>query len=218
MSTLRRRWWIPSTGFVIAILIITGAAFCVGGPNYYFGKYSHAPRKQQPFGDGKLMPSETTTKPSHTPHFTTAEVQTESHTCGFNACSTIYNAYGLNPAEKQLRFRLGTDKRGTNFDPESLGTIHPDIVRVLTQDGFETNVLWQPATDDGEAIQSHLASGHPVLAMIRVKGLHWIVLTGNENGKTHIYDSLKQEVEKVDIATFVKERVLSAILVKPSPR
>lgn len=198
------------------MLILTGAAFCVGGPNYYFGKYAHSPQQHSRFGDGKYMPPDTRSHPSLIPHFTSAEVQTEPHTCGFHACSTIYKAYDLDPTEKQLRFRLGTDKRGTNFDPESLGTIHPDIVRVLTQDGFQTNVLWQPASDNGEAIKQHLTTGHPVLAMIRVKGLHWIVLASNDQGKTNIYDSLKPEVEQVDTTAFVQERVLSAILVNPA--
>ncbi len=191
------------SSIALFLLIGSGIAFCVGNPQYYHAKYQRPPNRSVP---------------SQGPFEYETETQTEPHTCGFHACSTIYRAYLLDPEEKKLRFRLGTDKQGTNFDPESLGTLHPDIVRVLAQDGFETNVLLQPAADDAKEIKAHLDSRHPVLAMIRVKGLHWVAIEGGYGEIGFVHDSLKQRNERIEIIPYVKEHVLSAILVKPQPQ
>jgi ABC-type bacteriocin/lantibiotic exporter with double-glycine peptidase domain len=187
-------------GALVLVLGLTGAAFCMGGPWYYSAKYSAA------------SPGVT---PTSTPVAFAAEVQTEGHTCGLHSVRAIYRAYGIDPDAAELRFRLGTDKPGHNFDPESLGTIHPDIVRVMEQDGFATRVVLRPTASDGEMVCEHLAAGFPVLTLVRVKGLHWIVLAEGKDGKARVFDSLKAEVEEVDAAEFVRSRVLGAILVKP---
>lgn len=187
-------------GVLVVVMGVAGVAFCMGGPAYYNAKYSSVP------------PGVT---PSDKPVTFAAEVQTEGHTCGLHSVRTIYRAYGIDPDARDLRFRLGTDKPGHNFDPESLGTIHPDIARVMRQDGFEVRVILPHREGDVVAMRQHLAAGFPVLTLVRVKGLHWIVLAEEQDGKSRVFDSLKEDVEEVDSAEFIRTRVISAILVKP---
>jgi ABC-type bacteriocin/lantibiotic exporter with double-glycine peptidase domain len=188
-------------GVLVVVMGVAGVAFCMGGPAYYSAKYS------------SVSPA---IMPTAVPVAFAAEVQTERHTCGLHSVRTIYRAYGIDPDAADLRFRLGTDKPGHNFDPESLGTIHPDITRVMRQDGFDVRVILRPTEGDGAEMRAHLAAGFPVLTLVRVKGLHWIVLAEGHDGKSRIFDSLKEDVEEVDSAEFIRTRVISAILVKPT--
>ena len=106
------------------------------------------------------------------------EVQTEPHTCGLHSLRSIYRSFGLEPDDYRLRARLGVDNPGLALDQNSTGTIQPDLYRVLDQDGFAfvADFSKQAKMD---AVYRHLASGHPVMALIQreeTEGMHWIVL------------------------------------------
>jgi hypothetical protein len=195
---------------VVAVVAAGLGSFCIGSPLYYSDKYQGPPAASEPF---------------ERPGLFTPEDQVEGHTCGFHAISSVYRAYGLDPAANRLRFRLGTDKRATNFDPESLGTLHPDMLRVLGQDGFDASVVLEPKSPESlQRVVMHIQSGHPAVALVRAPGLHWIVLAPpREHGTdaeptTLIVDSLQAEATTEVLRAFVTERVLSAVLIKPEAR
>lgn len=199
MTTARRVFLI---GFWIAVPLFTLviAGFCVGSPRYYSAKYSPAPG---------LSP------PTPLPLAIIPEVQTEPHTCGLHSLRSVYRAYAVDPDAARLRFRLGVDKPATNFDPESLGTIHPDIVRVAHQDGFDATILPTGGDDALPTIRAHVESGHPALALVRVNSLHWLVLAGIEGDEAIIADSLAEQPYREPLDAYVRGRVLSAILLRP---
>ena len=197
-----RRLAVRLSVLAIILLVIGCIAFCIGTPVYYHDKLE-AP--------GVRVASDAI------PGAWAPERQSEPHTCGFHAMWSLYRAYGVSPDHANLRFRLGTDMRATNFDPDSLGTIHPDMLRVLSQDGFVTSVLAVVSPDDNPRIRTHLEAGHPVLALIRVTGLHWVVLTGVEGEDVVICDSLQPELCREPLKAYVSERLLSGILVRPAP-
>jgi ABC-type bacteriocin/lantibiotic exporter with double-glycine peptidase domain len=181
-------------GFVVLVLL----GFCVGSLGYYVDKYNRAQGIAAPAAmPGPIRP----------------ERQTEPHTCGLHAIGASYTAYGVDPGAARLRFRLGVDKPATNFDPESLGTIHPDILRVLGQDGFEATMVGPSGA--AERIRTHLKDGHPVLALVRVNTLHWLVLAGLDGDELAVVDSLAEEPYREPFDAYVRDRVLSAILVRP---
>ncbi|MCC6971602.1 MAG: hypothetical protein IT434_15430 [Phycisphaerales bacterium] len=202
------RWRVVVLVGGCAVVALALASFCIGSPVYYVDKYQGAPA---------------VTKPTALPAAFTPEKQTESHTCGFHALSTVYRAYGLEPEAMRLRFRLGTDKRATNFDSESLGTLHPDMLRVLAQDGFTADLVLDPKSPESiERFGAHVRSGHPAVVLVRVTGLHWIVLAPalNESGEgetmTLVVDSLVESPTEAPLNGVISGRVLSAILISPS--
>lgn len=208
MLSMRWRVVVLVGGCILVGLAL--GSFCIGSPLYYADKYQGAP---------------TATAPAAIPATFTPEKQTEAHTCGFHALSTVYRAYGLEPEAMRLRFRLGTDKRGTNFDPESLGTLHPDMLRVLAQDGFGADLVLDPKSPASiERIAAHVRDGHAAVVLVRATGLHWIVLaptvdeTGAGEGETMtlVVDSLVEGPMPTPVAGIVSERVLSAILIRPN--
>lgn len=186
--------------FVLAIgITIVGIAFCVGGPRYYSGKYEPPASMQSPTTERvPLRPQQ----------------QTEPHTCGFHAVSSIYEAYGLDSEAASLRFRLGTDKRLTNFDSESIGTIHPDIMRVMDQDGFEVELLSPGSSDASTRLDEHLRAGHVALALVVVKDYHWVVIDRIDAGNYTICDSLQAEPYTEPAAAYLENRVKSLLLVR----
>jgi len=186
---------------VFLAFVSVSVFFCAGTPDYYSAKYSGPPTAQ---------------RPAEMPGLFVPDVQREGHTCGFHSAAAVYRAYGLDPEAARLRFRLGTDRLGNNLDPESLGTIHPDILRVLGQDGFDTTLLLARDAGRDAQLRDHLASGHPALALIRVEGLHWVVFTAVEGDDVVVCDSLRDGLQRERFADFVPGRVLNAILVKPS--
>jgi hypothetical protein len=129
---------------IASVLTVLLLAFCVGPPWYYFDKYAPSPSRALPAAFPEpLIP----------------EHQTEPHTCGLHTLSSIYTAYGLHVTAHDLRFRLGTDKPFTNFLTDSIGTIHPDMLRVLGQDGFRTELLFRSSTQTPARLAEHLAAG-----------------------------------------------------------
>ena len=191
---------------LIALLCIP--TFCVGGPGYYSSKYSPA-RGPRPTGTAAaLIP----------------EVQTEPHTCGLHALSSIYRAYGLDPDQFELRFRLGTDKPLTNFAADSTGTLPPDIERVVRQDGFRFSKLDPAAPETTEHLLAHLRLGHPALVLTHkgsmTSGLHWIAMSFSPSGGSNALtcDSLRPEPFEEDAAALLTTRARTLYLLSPQPR
>jgi len=197
---------------IVAALVtlggLTGAlTFCVGGPGYYSAKYAPAAHAAAAPAarPGALEPGE----------------QTEPHTCGLHAMSSLYRAYGVDPEAHRLRFRLGTDMPANWLIPDSRGTIHPDLLRVLRQDGFEAEVL----LDLGDAerlaqLRRHLEGGQCALTLIRTEAsgaLHWVVLSAQESepAAVSVCDSLSPTLYARPLDAFVRERVSSVVLVSP---
>lgn len=175
------------------------ATFCVGPPGYYGAKYSSAGAAS----------------PLAFPMIAEPERQTESHTCGLHALSSLYRAYGLDPERLRLRFRIGVDKPVSNLMPDSLGTIHPDIVRVLEQDGFTSEIVRPSAEDARARLADHLDRGHFALVLIRVNELHWVLFTGREGSEVEVCDSLEAENYRVSFEKYLAERVYSVVLIEP---
>ncbi len=192
----------------IIILTAVGAAvamtFCVGSPLYYFRKTRGVPadRLRTPV----VAPYPVAVVPDQ---------QTEPHTCGYHSIRAVYTAYGLDPDERRLRFRLGVDKPLNNLLPDSRGTIHPDMIRVLEQDGFACRVLlpWQ----DGAAplLAGHLRAGHLAIALTRANDLHWVVLSRSTDEVVLVADSLVEEPYAEPLDSYLDERVYSLLLVEP---
>jgi hypothetical protein len=193
-----RRWRTARLLTIISIpcLLLT---FCVGTPGYYVDKYSSA-------------------GPAHPVAFPVSpipELQTEPHTCGLHALSSLYHAYSLDPDRLKLRFRIGVDTPLSNFMPKSLGTIHPDMLRVLWQDGFQTELVRPGSSAAAARLADHLTDGHMALALIRVKEFHWVLLGGTINDKLIICDSLHESNYPEPLDTYLRDRIYSLLLVKP---
>ena len=187
------------------IIVIPGAvlSFCVGPPWYYADKYSAAAGPARP----TALPAEIV-----------PERQVEPHTCGLHSLSSLYRAYGLEAEAMRLRFRLGVDKPLSNLVPTSRGTIHPDMLRVLSQDGFMTTVVRPSSADAPERVSRHLANGHYAVALTKVNEFHWVVLgAGPEfsQGRVEVCDSLHEHKYLEPFEDYLADRVYSLLLVKP---
>lgn len=144
--------------------------------------------------------------------------QLESHTCGLLSLSAAYALYGLSPEEKNLRYRLGVDVPASPIDSTSTGTLHPDLLRVLVQDGFDCSM---PAVAAGgrEALMAHLQGGDAALLLIRRRetgGLHWVLCDAIEGGNLRIVDSLQPKPTVEPLDAYLAECVLSIILIRPA--
>lgn len=147
------------------------------------------------------------------------EAQFESHTCGLHTLRSIYRAYGLDPDEENLRVRLGVDVPTNPADRSSTGTLQPDLLRVLEQDGFVYELI---DLEQGRAAErawlGHLGSGHLAAVLIRrpqTGGMHWVVADRLESGKVMIADSLEPDPYLVDPRGYLEDCVLSVILMAP---
>lgn len=145
-------------------------------------------------------------------------LQLEDHTCGLLSLSSAYRAYGLSPEAKNLRFRLGVDRTAHPFDAESTGTLHPDLLRVLVQDGFRYHLLNPRRDDAADLLDAHLDSGNLALLLIRRRengGLHWVLTDRLEQDALRIVDSLREDVYTEPGGEFIRDHVLSVIAVAP---
>lgn len=201
-STARRRVIVYTTvAVVVALLLVILVPFCAGPPSYYSLKYGR---------------SDVPMHPKKVPAVFNPVKQTEPHTCGYCGIVAIYNAYGLDHQAAGLRFRLGTDVQLNQLVDSSTGTIPPDMTRVLEQDGFTTQTV-SAANDQMAALTLvHLRAGHPALAVIKVKGLHWVVLTSENDGQLTICDSLHDELYAKPTEAYLKNEVYGVMLVKPA--
>jgi hypothetical protein len=147
------------------------------------------------------------------------DAQTEGHTCGFHAVSSIYKSYGLDPVERRLRARLGTDNRSIIYDSTTTGSLHPDIYRVLAQDGFDCRFLDLEKADAQHALKDHLTQGRYALALIQRRengNMHWVVLAGLKESALKICDPLKPETYEEDLQDYWSKCILSINLLTPS--
>ena len=144
--------------------------------------------------------------------------QIEGHTCGYHAVSMIYAAYGVDADERRLGPRLGVDNQAVVHDPDSTGTIHPDIYRAMSQDGFDVFALDLDDEDASARLQTHLAGGGLALALIRRHesgGMHWVVLHRLEGDDIWVYDPLETEVLTEGLGHYWDRRLLSVLVVSP---
>lgn len=148
------------------------------------------------------------------------EAQFESDTCGLHTLRVIYKAYGLEPDHENLRARLGVDVPTNPMDPTSTGTLQPDLLRVLTQDGFLHKPL--DLSNDylaSETLTQHLDSGNMAALLIARKengNMHWVAAYRMAGDTIEILDSLFEESYTVNPSDFINQCVLSCILVEPS--
>ena len=147
------------------------------------------------------------------------EKQVEKHTCGLHSISAIYRSYGLDPKERRLRPRLGVDNIAFAYDASTTGCLHPDIYRVMTQDGFVCKGLDLTDPKSKAALKKHLDEKHSVLALIKRREtghMHWIVICGHKGDSLLICDSLKPEIYEENLDDYWNKCLLSLILVSPA--
>ncbi len=203
-----KRRTIVKTTLIVGLLALVSLGLIIGcglgSQQYYREKYS---------------PVEVDSTPINEPGSIIVQEQTEGHTCGYHALSSIYQAHGLDPQTMNLRFRLGVDKPAVPFDNETLGSIHPDIYRVGRQDGFVLTALEPDVEESKTKLCQHGDRGLYTLTLIRRKengNLHWIVLGRCHGGAVDVYDSLYPEPYQENIDDYFQNNILSLITVEPS--
>ncbi|MEO0475652.1 MAG: hypothetical protein AAF085_06745 [Planctomycetota bacterium] len=166
---------------------------------------------------GKYDPvEESTPKPTDVATTPKAGTQTEPHTCGWHAMSSMYTAYGLKGETFNLRFRLGTDEPAMRADKDSTGTLHPDLYRVLAQDGFTAEPLDLESDVAVDALQNHMAWQQLALVVVYRSTYHWVLVgPAGQAGELVVYDSLKDTPVTVPVDDLLDE-ALSITLVEPS--
>ena len=148
------------------------------------------------------------------------EVQLESHTCGLHTLRTVYSAFGMSPAEANLRLRLGIDRPGNPLDPESIGTLQPDMLRVLVQDKLSYERLYLSVPNAAEQLTSSLKGSKMAAALIRRRqngNLHWVALRYESDASVRVLDSLEKDPYVEQAQPFVDDCLLSCIVVSPTP-
>ncbi len=148
------------------------------------------------------------------------EAQLESHTCGLLTLRAIYKAYGMDPDKSNLRVRLGVDVPANPFDVESIGTMQPDILRVVVQDGFDYTIL-RKANGTAKDLLASLGDKHMAAALIRRRQnghLHWVALQYESPTAIKVIDSLATEPYSEPIEPFMDECLLSCIILSPAKK
>lgn len=145
-----------------------------------------------------------------------ARIQREGHTCGYHALAAIYEAYGRNPELARLRFRLGADMTVIPGFGGTKGTLHPDLLRVLAQDGFSYELLDPESAADGSELADHLGDGQPALILEKRAegGLHWVVADALQDGDLRLVDSLAENPRLVGDRDYLETQVISLILLR----
>lgn len=129
---------------------------------------------------------------------------------------SLYRAYGLDPDAFRLRFRLGTDEPAVQIDDETTGTLHPDLYRVLAQDGFATRTIDLDAAQTSD-LNKHLAADQLAIMLVYRKTYHWVLLSdGETTGQITVIDSLSDEPKQAALADVLRD-ALSITLVEPAP-
>lgn len=192
---------------VSVLVVLLGLSACVLLPNYVGQKQA-----------GKYEPVSGGARPTAVARTPVGERQTEPHTCGLHATRSLYVAYGLDPSVYRLRFRLGTDEPAIRADKQSTGTLHPDLYRVLAQDGFSASAVDLDASNASSEIEEHLQEGQLALAVVYRGTYHWVLLGRSEDGgRLTVFDSLVDDPVVVSIDSFLDDS-LSVTLVKPNHR
>ena len=158
-------------------------------------------------------------RPTAVPGSYTLEAQTEGFTCGVHALSTVYKAYGLDPAAERIRWRLGVDTKAVFYVSDSTGALHPDMYMVLAQDFFQVDTISLHKYDAWDELCAHLNTGHPAVLLIKRRengNLHWVVATRTlEDDKIEVYDSLFDE-PYAETPGLLTGHVVTAMRVKPT--
>lgn len=206
-----RLFYLLFRGCLITLAIGTLAPTC-----YFIGPPDSGPVRRS----GKYRASVTEQTLSETPAPLVGETQSEGHTCGMHSLSSIYKSYGLDPDVADLRFRLGVDRRANPLDGTTLGTVQPDILRVVHQDQFATALLdLQDPVPAKTHLKQHLHDGHYALTLIRRRqngNLHWVVVSAWQGDQLTIVDSLEDKPYPEPADDFIANHVLSVILMKPA--
>ena len=163
---------------------------------------------------GKYDPVTHTLPPSAPVREIEPERQQEGHTCGLHALESVYKSYGLDPEQYRLRFRLGTDKNTLPFVGDTRGTIQPDMLRVLNQDGFVTSPV---SPEETNQIRTHLETGYYAVAVVDRGVFHWVVLGELVGNNLVIVDSLSPTPFLQPFDDFLAEGAFNIILIKPAP-
>ena len=145
------------------------------------------------------------------------EAQFESDTCGLHSLRVVYKAYGLNPDKENLRARLGLNVPANPLDQSTTGTVQPDILQVLVQDGFRYELIKTDRSEAPKRLLEHLRAGNMAIVLIarRENGnMHWVAAHKEDAGRVMILDSLFEESYLEDPFHFFPEAVLSCILVQ----
>ena len=104
-----------------------------------------------------------------------------------------------NPDLENLRVRMGVDVPANPLDKTTTGTLQPDLLRVLTEDGFMFSLLDPDSPKAQATLEEHLQDGHQVIALIRRaenNNLHWVVLSGLSEDGLEVVDSLWQPTRR----------------------
>ena len=192
-------------GWGAKVLLLGGVAFvgCTACTQMYIA--THVP-------SGKYDPVTDESPPANPQAQIRPERQVEGHTCGFHSLESIYKSYGLDPESYRLRFRLGTDNPAVKLDSETTGTLQPDMLRVLRQDGFDARPVEVSQTAE---IRTHLEAGHYAVAIVMRSVHHWVVLAELLGRNLVIVDSLEEKPYIVDIDPFLADEAYNVILIKP---
>lgn len=144
------------------------------------------------------------------------ERQIEPHTCGFHALSWVYRSHGVSPEARALRTRLGVDAVSIVYDRSSTGTLHPDMYRVMDQDGFRPTALRVGDAGQLQRFRLHLAGGHSALGLIVQPDsgiMHWVVINRLEGDSVTVVDSMRPEPHAVSLDDWWQHRLISAVMV-----
>ena len=194
------RWTLRVSVACVLIVTVTACTYAIVSGPYYSSKYSPGPQQVDPVALASLI---------------APEVQVEGHTCGFHSLSSVYRAYGLDPDEARLRFRLGVDRVAVPGAAGTEGTLHPDLFRVANQDGFHIELLDPEPPLAYRAFLKHVAYNAALVLVARGEGLHWIVVDHGEHMKVRISDSLEPEPVLTDVRKLFERPILSIVLLSP---
>lgn len=191
---------------VAVLLVVSVLSACMFLPDY--------PRL---YKSGKYDPvEETAPKPARVATTPKAEKQTEPHTCGWHAMRSMYAAYGLDGRQFDLRFRLGTDEPAMRADKDSTGTLHPDLYRVLAQDGFAAEPMDLDGASPEDRLDTHLMRGQLALVVVYRSTYHWVLVGPSETEDACVvYDSLVDGPVALALDALVDD-ALSITLVRPA--
>jgi len=204
----RRRFLLVGGGliFVVPLVLSIGCLGRLVGGKYDGPDFGH---NADPSGPAPLPDTPVRVK------------QTLPHTCGLRAMESAYRAYGMDPEAYDIRYRLGTDFSAIPTDPDATGTLHPDILRVLAQDGFATTLIDLDEAGAADQLEAHLSQGHLALAVVYRSTYHWVLLAPPESGHAEnqgelwLIDSLAEGHTEHGIAEYIQNETLSVILIRP---
>jgi ABC-type bacteriocin/lantibiotic exporter with double-glycine peptidase domain len=130
----------------------------------------------------------------------------------------LYKSYQLPVDEYNLRVRIGVDKPTVPFVNSTMGSIHPDLLRVLDQDGFKYEVVDMKNDNVHLKLANHLKSEHYAMILLKLNNgiMHWVVVSDEKDDRYTIVDSLKKEPHKLSQSSIDKQ-LIGVVLIEPQP-